>query len=474
MSILPKLAGPPMAALAVLAGPVTAEPRLYDADRADQFLEPLAEDIIPEDPAMRRIWAENAAFSAAIFGRPAVLTYAQMHAQAVDADALGYVGFNTFAHCRDLAGPGYEPFKTPNADTLYSNAYLDLTAGPVLINVPPTDGRYYTVNFLDLFGNASNISARTHGTDGGQYLIATTDWGGEVPEGAELFRVTQRYMWILMRIEVEAAAELPEVRALQDRFTIGSAGRPGDKSNRAFPPPASLTDPGPFLEVLDWVVEEAGVRETEAAFVHMFRGIGVGGPQTAAEAMADEQIAAGARAAFQRADMFAETVKSQNGAFVNGWREPFDIGRFGYNYTYRAGVHSLGLGANVRLENFAFTTFADAQGNALDGSRGDYVLTLKSAPPSDFFWSVTVYDRTTQELHPNARDKYLVSSNTPGLQVADDGSITITFSQNADGPNAIPIPDGGFYLALRAQGPRREMLTGDWQPSLVHLTRQDN
>ena len=91
------------------------------------------------------------------------------------------------------------------------------------------------------------------------------------------------------------------------------------------------------------------------------------------------------------------------------------------------------------------------------------MLRLASPPPADFFWSVTVYDRKTQELVPNDRHKYLVSDNSEGLVVGEDGSVTITFSRDAKGANAIPIPDGGFYLALRAQGPRREMMQGTWQ-----------
>lgn len=450
-----------------LAAPASGEPRLYDASRADQFLEPLAEDTVPEDPEMRRVWAENSAYNAALFGRPAVLTYTQMHAQAVDETSAIYVGFNRFSHGRDLAGPGYKPFKTPNADTLYSNAYLDLSGGPVLITVPPTSGRYYTLNFLDLFGNATNISARTHGTDGGTYLIATTDWGGEVPEGAELFRVTQQYMWILMRVEVENRDELPAVRALQDSFIISP--RLTSASKRPFPQPAEMDDPAAFLRVLDWIVEEAGVRIGKAALVHGFRGLGVGGPISVEQAMDDPVIAQAASQGFERANLFAETIKTQNGAMIGGWREPFDIGRYGYNYNYRAGVHSLGLGANVRLENYAYTTFIDADGSMLDGSEGSYSLRLDSVPPSEFFWSVTVYDRTTQELYPNTADKYLVSSNTRGLVVSEDGSVTITFSRDTSGPNAIPIPAGPFYLALRAQGPSREMREGIWRPSPVRL-----
>lgn len=413
----------------------------------------------------RETWARHAAHEAAVFGLPAVLIYRQMHAQAIDASAPGFVGFNRFAHERNLAGPGYEAFKTPNADTLYSNAYLDLTGGPVLLEVPATNGRYFTANFLDMFGNATNISARTQGTTGGRFLIATTDWGGEVPDGTTLFRVTQPYMWILLRIEAEDERALPVARALQDRFAIRPQGQTGTR--RAFPRPASLADVTSFLTVLDWVVENAGVRNSERALVHRFRGLGVGGPLSVAEALDDPRTLAGARRGLADAAMVIDRVKRQKSADAGGWRETFDPGRYGHNYLFRSGIHSLGTGANVRLENFSFTTFSDAEGQVLDGSRHEYVLRFESPPPSEFFWSVTVYDLRTQELVPNAQGKYLVGSNTEGLKIASDGSVTIRLSRRAEGPNAIPVPEGPFYLALRAQGPRRELLDGSWRPSPV-------
>ncbi|MFD2138669.1 DUF1254 domain-containing protein [Novosphingobium resinovorum] len=453
----------------VVAGTAQAEPRSYDAAKADQFLGALAEDTVPEDPETRVLYARHAAYDAAIFGQSAVLTYAQIRDQALDPASQHYIGFNRFAHDRDLAGPGYVPFKSPNADTLYSNAYLDLSAGPVLLTLPPTQGRYYTVNFLDLYGNATNISARTHGMVSGRFLIATTDWGGAVPKGVTVFRVTQPYMWILMRIEAENAEAVPAVRALQDRFVLEpTASAP---TGREFPAAATLDDPAGFLKVLDWVVENAGVRNEELGHIHALRGIGVGGPLSVDKALADSAVREGVIAGFADAKAVIMRNLSQNGTRIDGWREPSDTGRYGFNYNYRASVNTLGTGANVRLENFAFTTFEDADGARLDGAQHDYVIRLTTPPPADFFWSLTVYDARTQELVPNQARKYLVGNNTKGLVIARDGSVTLNLARQASGPNAVALPDGPFYLVLRAQGPRREMLDQSWRPVPVRKAR---
>ena len=40
---------------------------------------------------------------------------------------------------------------TPNNDTLYSQAWIDLSSGPVRITVPPTGGRYFSLALMDMF-----------------------------------------------------------------------------------------------------------------------------------------------------------------------------------------------------------------------------------------------------------------------------------------------------------------------------------
>ena len=42
---------------------------------------------------------------------------------------------------------------SPNADTLYSVAWLDLTSGPLVIGVPNMGGRFYVLEFLDAYTN---------------------------------------------------------------------------------------------------------------------------------------------------------------------------------------------------------------------------------------------------------------------------------------------------------------------------------
>lgn len=192
----------------------------YDPSKSDQYVPVTVPDLIPKDAEARKVWAHGLSQQAFLYARAPALLYRQMYKQAVDRKDAGYTGFDKFAHGRDLAGPTYAPFKSPNADTLYSNAWLDLRNGPVELSVPDTGKRYYTVNFQDYFGNASNISTRTHGNKGGRYWIADVNWQGHVPDRVTLFRVNTPIVWILMRVLVADRMELQAANALQDKFVL--------------------------------------------------------------------------------------------------------------------------------------------------------------------------------------------------------------------------------------------------------------
>ena len=456
----------PLAALVLFTTPAAADPAVYDPASADQYEASRLPDSVPARPEARRLWARHLAYEAAIYGVAAVLEYRQLHAQAIDPTAPGFTGFNRFAHGRDLAGPDFRPFKTPNADTLYSNAWLDLSGGPVLLEVPDTAGRYYTAAVLDMHGNASNISARTAGTAGGRYLTAPPDWPGAAPEGAPLFRVPTPLTWFPLRGLVDRPADLPMARALQDRFALAAtaSARP-----EAVWPDGKDESAAGFFRILDFILRTCGIAKGEEAMVHGWEGIGLGGTSTLDDALADPEIRAGIEQGHVEAQQVIAASMGKNGQRSGSWTQPVDLGRYGYNYLYRAAINTLGTGANVIDENHPFTSFHDAAGAPLDGSgSAAYELRLAPPPPARFFWSVTVYDQRSRALYPNPLGKYVVGDRTPGLVRGADGSVAIRLQHatvnGKAAANWLPVPNGPFYVVIRAQGPGPEIATGAWSP----------
>ena len=68
--------------------------------------------------------------------------------------------------------------------------------------------------------------------------------------------------------------------------------------------------------------------------------------------------------------------------------------------------------------------FTDQSGEALQGSKGEYVL-VTGAPQVDATWSITVYDSTTGRLHPNDDDRYHIDNTTAVKNEA--GTFTFRF-----------------------------------------------
>jgi len=87
--------------------------------------------------------------------------------------------YNTFASARRLLGPETR-FVSPNNDTLYLVAMLDVRQGPVVLHVPDTQDRYYVLQFVDAWtNNFAYIGRRATGTAEAEFLPGCSPSSGE-------------------------------------------------------------------------------------------------------------------------------------------------------------------------------------------------------------------------------------------------------------------------------------------------------
>jgi hypothetical protein len=445
--------------------------RGYEFDAIDQLQIEGRPDVVPADVRSRTQYARMLATDATIYGLPSVYQYAQMHVQAVDPSSAGYTGFDAWFHQRDVATPAFNAFKTPNVDTLYSNAWLDLTEGPARIHIPPIRDRYYTLHFLDAYSNSTNLSSRTVGSEGGDFLVTPPGWGGAVPSGVRRFRVASAYMWILMRILVrETVGDVEEVRALQDAVQISPTAEIGKGSFVDVSPEAAESDWRSFLKALDFSLRANGQPVHEDGYVYRFRTIGLGHEEPFDADRLDDATRAGLEEGFGDGMAIIRSSRAQLGEPVGetGWVTG-SAGEDGYNYLRRALRNVVGTGGNVVAEKVFFACHTSSSGEPLDAAAKRYVVRLDPPPPVDGHWSLTIYPTATGLLYPNEIDRYAIAPTTPGLEYEAGGALTILIQHErpANAANWLPAPPGEFYLDLRTWEPRAEIRRGEWRPGPV-------
>ncbi|MFN3313116.1 MAG: DUF1254 domain-containing protein, partial [Hyphomonas sp.] len=84
---------------------------------------------------------------------------------------------NRLRHRSTLSGPADRSITTPNNDTLYSAAWLDLSTGPVRFSIPAMGARYHSVELMDMFSDAFEI-LRNESAGTRHFLIVGPDWDG--------------------------------------------------------------------------------------------------------------------------------------------------------------------------------------------------------------------------------------------------------------------------------------------------------
>lgn len=140
----------------------------------------------------------------------------------------GHAPINQVGRCRQLRNAAYTDVVSPNVDTLYDPAWMDLSRGPLVLTVPPTESdRYYLLPIMDAYSNVLNIpgqlpiGSRVTGHDRQLYLISGPNWNGTVPSGMTHIEVPTNIAWMLGRIRVKnTPGDIHIVHTIQDGITL--------------------------------------------------------------------------------------------------------------------------------------------------------------------------------------------------------------------------------------------------------------
>ena len=381
---------------------------------------------------------------------------------------------NQFIHAEKLADAASRAVVTPNVDTIYTQAFLDVGSEPMLYGVPQTD-RFFNVQVLDAWTNTAAVLEAP-----GLYAITRSDWQGELPEGVQRIDVPTTRVWTIARIVLSGQEDLPNVRAIQDKMQLMPLSAYQMDSWTA---PAGTYDPA-----YDFVPVQHVLALSPQEFFDTANQLMETNPPAAADAPVLRELAAlhvgpGEKFDDKALGLFsglrwklmllqlkgklkaeAANYAQQMGQWIY-YGDP--IGDFGTAYTYRAMVALMGLGANTTDVAIYPKTDVDSTGAVLTGKK-TYTLHIEAEPPTKEkgFWSVTAYGED-DFLIDNAIDRYCVNDRS-GLHRNPDGSIDIILSKEApeDTTNWLPVGEGDFHLFLRIYKPDTAALEG-WQPPVV-------
>ena len=397
---------------------------------------------------------KTAARDAWIFGLPMIemaLTRARQMKQGLPP--------NFFAGGRALADHSARAVTTPNNDTLYLSAWLDLSEGPVTLTIPETGERYWSLAIMDMFTNNNAVlGSRTVGGAGGTFTLCGP---GQASTGPNPVRIATPHAWALARVLVDGPEEVAAVQQLLRGFKVsGKAGKPpGAYAERG-------ADPAAYFASVRELMASDPATALDLRLLRRTAGL-LGEGQIAPADMA--AVAAGVAEA---KGLITTGFGGQES--IKGWRYPrANLGDYGQDYVYRAAVALAGLGALPTAE--AMYMRPDGEKDGVFHGDGLYRFSLPADVPLDGFWSLSMYEATPDGqffFTDNPLKRYAIGDRSKGLKRRNDGGVDVWIGRTDPGgersANWLPAPKAGPWMVTwRAYLPRPALINGEWRLSPI-------
>ena len=414
-----------------------------------------------------------------IYGLPLVMNYRTMYVYAVFKGNPEYKApFNEIVNIARVFTPKDKAFVSPNNDTPYSFAWLDLRNEPVVLSVPEMErGRYYSAQLIDLYTfNFAYIGTRTTGTSAGHYMIAGPGWKGDKP--AKITKVIPcetEFALAVYRTQLFNSSDLANVKKVQAKYSVkplsSFLGKMAPKATLKinFPPFDDEKAQGMgFFNYLNFMLQFCPVHPSERDLLTNFSKIGVIPGKLFDVAAFSPEVK----------DALLQGIKDAKAAIQDAWDKTLTsadlFGSRDYlkdNYINRALGTFSGIYGNSKEEAFYVGYDADDKDRLIDTSKYKYTIRFQAGrlPPVRTFWSLTMYDRENKLLIENTINRYSINSTMlPSLKFEKDGSLTLYIQRNSPGidkeHNWLPAPNGLVYVSLRLYLPQKEVLDGSWAP----------
>ena len=384
---------------------------------------------------------------------------------------------------RSYPDASFRDVTAPNADTLYTTAWIDVGKEPWVLSLPDMKGRYYLMPMLDGWTEVFQVpGTRTTGSGAQTYAITGPGWTGTLPAGVKQYTSPTNTVWLLGRIYCTGTQQdYAEVHALQDQIGLVPLSTYG----KSYTPPPGVVDPSidmktavrdqvnrmdavAYFTLLAQLLKNNPPAQADAPALARFARIGlVPGHDFDARKFNPDFATRVPSAAFDRIMLqfkINPAVKD-----INGWAYTTKTGIYGTDYLMRALVTAIGLGANRPQDAIYPTSLKEARDSAYDGANR-YVIRLARGqmPPVRGFWSITMYD-ANYFFVSNPINRYSISARQH-LKSNADGSVDIYIQKDSPGAdkesNWLPAPTGKFILMMRLYWPSEHppsILDGSWK-----------
>lgn len=425
--------------------------------------------------------AAELAIDAYIFGYPLVTMELTRRVVTNVAQAEGVRGpMSHIIKARSYPDASFRDVTAPNADTLYTNAFFDVSAEPWVLSIPDMQDRYALMPMLDGWTTVFQVPGkRTTGTGAQVYAITGPGWKGTLPEGVTEYKSATGLVWMLGRIYCTGTPEdYAAVHKLQDQFQLvplSAYGKPytppPGKVDTSLDMATAVRDQVNAMDAVSYFTLLAELMKTnppvsaDAAQVARFARIGLVPGQDFDPSKLEAAVASQVpKAAVARIMQHYDSIET-----ANGWSFTTDTGVYGTDYLMRALITAIGLGANRPEDAIYPVSKADAKGQAYNGANR-YVMRFPKGqlPPVEGFWSLTMYD-DGYFFVDNPLDRYSISPRQD-LKVNADGSTDLYIQKDSPGKdkesNWLPAPAGDFLLMLRTYWPNEtapSIIDGSWK-----------
>lgn len=364
---------------------------------------------------------------------------------------------------------GSANFVNPNFDVAYLEGWIAVDEHSyAVIDVPQIEGRYYTAQILDEWGEViANINERTMPSKPfGKYALVLPGTDHDLPADMGRIELHSAKAKVLGRVELKGDPE--GAVALQRQFTLSLSGEPVI----AEPVPLPAFDNETLIGVQLFDHAEALLTSAFDVSPH------AAAMQQQVRAVA-QYVASGAEARAE-ADARLKTIVTEfqhdaltrSAPYRNHWVGGAAAGNYGTDYFLRAAVNYAGIWANTAEEVLYFVATRDSEEQPLDGTNS-YIMHFPAdrLPDGvvDAYWSVILVSVPDYRVVENPLKRYNFNSYSD-LKKEADGSLKIAIGpepvSGVPESNWLPSRSGQpFSLTFRTYVPKEIVRKGEWQPA---------